>query len=120
MDYAFTSEAIAFEREVRTFLDSEWSPEIRMQAGIEGDNYDAERGFRKKLAQRGWLTMAWPAEYGGQRRSFEEMYLFQEACNYVGAPKATVAERGHAQHHRHKRVRSPPGVGSGLSSIRMR
>ncbi len=91
MDYIFTPEAKAFEREVQSFLEAEWSPEIRMSAGIEGDNYDAERGFRKKLAQRGWLTMAWPEEFGGQRRSFEEMYLFQEACNYVGAPKATVA-----------------------------
>jgi alkylation response protein AidB-like acyl-CoA dehydrogenase len=91
MQYTFSPEAIGFEREVRAFLDSEWSPEIRARMGMEGDNYDEERAFRKKLASKGWLTMAWPEEFGGQRRSFEEMYLFQEACNYVGAPKATVA-----------------------------
>ncbi|MFN0095914.1 MAG: acyl-CoA dehydrogenase family protein [Dehalococcoidia bacterium] len=90
MEFAFAPEALAFEKEVRTFLDAEWPAEMRSR-GAEGDNYDAERGFRKKLAAKGWLTMAWPEEYGGQRRTFEEMYLFQEACNYVGAPKATVA-----------------------------
>ncbi|MBI2767121.1 MAG: acyl-CoA dehydrogenase family protein [Chloroflexi bacterium] len=90
MEFAFSDEAIAFEHEVQGFLGREWGPEMRM-AGLEGDNYDGERAFRKKLADRGWLTMAWPEEFGGQRRSFEEMYLFQEACNYVGAPKATVA-----------------------------
>ena len=48
-------------------------------------------GFNEKLADRGWLTMSWPEEYGGEARSFEAQYLFQEACNYVGAPTATVA-----------------------------
>lgn len=90
MKFAFTAEALAFEAEVKDFLDEEWPPELR-RGGLEGDNYDAERAFRRKLAQKGWLTMSWPAEFGGQGRSFEEMYLFQEACNYVGAPKATVA-----------------------------
>ena len=47
--------------------------------------------FRHKLAERGWLTMSWPEEYGGEARSFESQYLFQEACNYVGAPTVTVA-----------------------------
>ena len=90
MQFAFAPEALAFEREVKSFLDAEWPSEMRSR-GAEGDNYDAERGFRKKLANAGWLTMAWPEEFGGQRRTYEEMYLFQEACNYVGAPKATVA-----------------------------
>jgi alkylation response protein AidB-like acyl-CoA dehydrogenase len=90
MQFSFSPEALAFEREVREFLNAEWGPEMR-RGGLEGDNYDAERGFRKKLAAKGWLTMGWPAEHGGQGRSLEEMYLFQEACNEVGAPKATVA-----------------------------
>lgn len=91
MEFAFSPEAVAFEREVKEFLAREWSADMQQAAGLEGDNYEAERSFRKKLARRGWLTMSWPPEYGGQQRSLEEMYLFQEACNYVGAPKATVA-----------------------------
>ena len=33
--------------------------------------------------------MSWPREYGGQERSYEEQYLFQETLNYVSAPGAT-------------------------------
>lgn len=91
MEYSFSPEALAFEREVKAFLDVEWGPEKRMAQRDHSDAYDIERGFRKKLAEQGWLTMSWPAEWGGKKRPYEEQYLFQEALNYVGAPHATVA-----------------------------
>ena len=85
MDVSFSPDALAFEREVKAFLQREWSPEQR-SAGLEGDNYDAERVFRKKLAANGWLTMAWPKEYGGQAASFMEQMIFAEESALVGAP----------------------------------
>ena len=92
MEYRFSDQALAFEAEVNEFLDQEWTPELRAKIGDPTtDTLDDERGFRKLLAARGWLTMSWPAEYGGQERSLEEQYLFWEAMNYVGAPQATVA-----------------------------
>ena len=92
MEYRFSDKALAFEAEVNEFLDSEWTPELRATIGDPTtDTMTEERGFRKLLAERGWLTMSWPAEYGGQERSLEEQYLFWEAMNYVGAPQATVA-----------------------------
>ena len=92
MEYRFSDRALAFEAEVNEFLDQEWTPELRATIGDPTtDTMTEERGFRKLLAERGWLTMSWPAEYGGQERSLEEQYLFWEAMNYVGAPQATVA-----------------------------
>ena len=92
MEYRFSDKALAFEAEVNEFLDQEWTPELRTEIGDPTkDTMTEERGFRKLLAERGWLTMSWPAEYGGQERSLEEQYLFWEAMNYVGAPQATVA-----------------------------
>ncbi len=92
MEYRFSDQALAFEAEVNDFLDQEWTPELRAKIGDPAtDTLDDERGFRRLLAERGWLTMSWPAEYGGQERSLEEQYLFWEAMNYVGAPQATVA-----------------------------
>ncbi len=91
MDFRFSDSALAFEREVDGFLAREWSPEIRRRVAESPDSYEIERGFRKKLAAKGWLTMSWPEEYGGDRRPYEEQYLFQEALNYAGAPHATVA-----------------------------
>ena len=91
MDIGFSEEARTFEAEVKQFLAVEWSPELRSRIQESPDAYEEERAFRRKLAGNGWLTMSWPREFGGQARSYEEQYLFQEACNYVGAPTATVA-----------------------------
>ncbi len=91
MNFTFSEQARAFEREVQAFLDVEWGQERRQAQRDHDDAYESERGFRKKLAGKGWLTMAWPAEWGGQQRPYEEQYLFNEALNYVGAPHATVA-----------------------------
>ena len=91
MEFRFSAEALAFEREVQEFLAHEWDASLRQRVAAAGDSYELERGFRAKLAERGWLTRSWPQKYGGQERSYEEQYLFQEALNYVGAPTATVA-----------------------------
>jgi alkylation response protein AidB-like acyl-CoA dehydrogenase len=91
VDFKFSESALAFEGEIREFLAEEWSPEVRRRVAESPDSYEIERGFRKKLATKGWLTMSWPEEHGGLRRPFEEQYLFQEALNYAGAPHATVA-----------------------------
>ena len=91
MQIRFSDQALAFETEVKQFLDAEWDAAQRQRSHDSPQAYAAERAFRGKLAERGWLTMSWPAEFGGEERSFEEQYLFQEACNYVGAPIATVA-----------------------------
>ncbi len=90
MEFRFSEQALAFEREVEDFLAVEWSPEVRRALDASPDRYVVEREFRRKLADKGWLTMSWPREYGGQERSYEEQYLFQEALNYVSAPGATV------------------------------
>ena len=91
MEFRFSERALAFEREVEDFLAVEWSAEVRQALDASPDRYVAESEFRRKLADRGWLTMSWPREYGGEERSYEEQYLFQEALNYAGAPGATVA-----------------------------
>ena len=90
MEFLFSEQALAFEREVEDFLAVEWSPEVRRALDASPDRYVIEREFRRKLADKGWLTMSWPREYGGQERSYDEQYLFQEALNYVSAPGATV------------------------------
>ena len=91
MEIRFADTALAFEAEVRAFLHAEWGRDRRRASDDNAEAYAEERAFRRKLAERGWLTMSWPAEFGGGERTFEEQYLFQEACNYVGAPIATVA-----------------------------
>ena len=92
MEYRFSDQALQFEAEVKQFLDAEWTDDLRAKIGDPAtDTMAEERAFRRLLAERGWLTMSWPKEWGGLDKSVEEQYLFWEAMNYVSAPQATVA-----------------------------
>jgi alkylation response protein AidB-like acyl-CoA dehydrogenase len=42
--------------------------------------------MRKKLADKGWLTLAWPTEYGGQGASFMKQVVFSEEMTAMQAP----------------------------------
>ncbi len=47
--------------------------------------------FRRKMGERGWLTMAWPKEYGGGGRSFVEQAIFFDILSYHGAPGMDIS-----------------------------
>jgi hypothetical protein len=89
MDFELPANVAAFRQEIRDFLASEWATDRRNRS-TAGDNYEEERTFRRKLAERGWLAMSWPKEYGGQGRSILEQYIFSEEMAYHGAPAGTV------------------------------
>jgi alkylation response protein AidB-like acyl-CoA dehydrogenase len=44
----------------------------------------------KRLVEKGWLTMAWPKEYGGQDASILDQMIFSEVQTYYGAPGVDV------------------------------
>ncbi len=86
MDFRFDSEDEAFRREIRAFIASEWSGGTGDAAVDSDEEYEAERAFEKKLAQRGWLTLAWPKEYGGQGATNVRQAIMKEECSYARAP----------------------------------
>ena len=86
MDFRFDSEDEAFRREIRAFIASEWSGGTGDAAVDTDEEYEAERAFEKKLAQRGWLTLAWPKEYGGQGATNIRQAIMKEECSYARAP----------------------------------
>ena len=94
MDYRFSPEDEAFRQELLEFLRRElptdWDP-----GGILPELVDWEftRQMRQKLAQRGWLTMHWPQEYGGQGASPMRSTIFHEVMSYHRAPGRDVFER---------------------------
>lgn len=88
MDYKFTSEDEAFRSEVVGFIDGNWVP--AQGPNVEGDDshFKAERAFEKRAAEKGWLTMAWPTEYGGRGASHIQQTIYREEAAYRGAPGA--------------------------------
>jgi len=87
MDFRLTEEQKKFRQEVRDFLEGEirqglWEPSC--DAWIMG--YDPE--FTKRVAQKGWIGLTWPKEYGGQGRSFIDRLILTEEMLRYGAPAA--------------------------------
>ncbi len=94
MDYRFTPEEEAFRARARAFLKENLPKDWH---GIYPDAYFHEeywsfvRGFTSKMARLGWLTMAWPREYGGQDLPVMQQVVLNEELGYNRAPHRDVS-----------------------------
>ena len=94
MDFLFTEEQGRFRRQVRSFLDKELPPDWVDYMGTAIDDTvapskDGEQVFRDmalKLGQKGWLSLFWPEEYGGQSCSYVDYLIFLEELARRGSP----------------------------------
>ncbi|MBM4405583.1 MAG: hypothetical protein FJ039_05285 [Chloroflexi bacterium] len=87
MDYRFTPEEESFRAELRAFLNCEVPLGRTGKLAAMHESGDAfEMAMRKKLAAKGWLTMGWPKEYGGQGASLLRQTIFMEEMSYHDAP----------------------------------
>jgi alkylation response protein AidB-like acyl-CoA dehydrogenase len=89
MEYRFTPEQDTLREELREFLRAElpvdWLVENDREA-MSAARFDFSQRFARKLGERGWLTMAWPREYGGRGASHIEQLIYSEEMAYAGAP----------------------------------
>lgn len=98
MDFEFSDEEVAFRRELEAFL-AEHLPSWWQGMFVDDPRVmPLTRELCAALAERGWLTMAWPEEHGGQAASLwkqavlrEEMWASDEPrgpqymnLNYIG------------------------------------
>jgi len=90
VDFEFSDAETAFAEEVEKFLDEHATPDV---ADVCRENMaqivdtPERRAFMKKLAERGWLGMSWPREFGGQEREGVYEYILNEALARRGAPQ---------------------------------
>ena len=92
MHFKFTPEQEQFRHEVSAFVEAEWhggEGEVLIGEGSD-EAWHAEQAFRKKLAQRRWLTLAWPPEWGGCGASPVQQTIYNEVMAYYGAPGADM------------------------------
>jgi alkylation response protein AidB-like acyl-CoA dehydrogenase len=90
VDFDFSAEERAFVAELEAFLAAERSPDVMDDAPEQlSQTVDTppKRGFMRKLAERGWLGMSWPKEYGGQEKSGIYDFILTEALSRWGAPQ---------------------------------
>lgn len=90
MDFEFTPEQIAFEKEVTEFLDANDDPDV---FDVSRENMaqivdtPERRAFMKKLGRKGWLGITWPTEYGGSDGEGVYEYILNEQLASRGGPQ---------------------------------
>ena len=88
MNFEFSDEEVSFRKELQSWLKDE------LKDRPQDTDSDGEWAFglemRKKLADKVWLTMAWPEEYGGQCVSHMMQVVFAEEMSYHRAPGRDV------------------------------
>jgi len=90
MDFQFTADDEAFRSDVRDFLAAELPTDWERRAEEEptAEIQQFTRGFVRRLAERRWLAMAWPKEYGGLAAGHMQQLIYNEEMSYRGAPGA--------------------------------
>lgn len=92
MDFQFSEEQERFRQEVRAFLDRELPPDWMVAEFIPETEIETEEDWafclslQRKMAEKGWLSLWWPEEYGGQGCSQVDYTILREEIIYRGAP----------------------------------
>jgi alkylation response protein AidB-like acyl-CoA dehydrogenase len=88
MDFEYTAEQDKFREELRTFLAENLTDEWR---GIYGSNahdtVQLTRDICVALAQKGWLTLSWPKEFGGGDGDLWSQMVLREEMWGHGEPR---------------------------------
>ncbi len=83
-DFRLGPEVEQFRDEVRAFLTEHVTEQVIEDAHHTGTIHDW--GLHRKMADAGWISAGWPAEFGGQGRSPLEMNSLSEEMYFSGAP----------------------------------
>jgi alkylation response protein AidB-like acyl-CoA dehydrogenase len=90
MDFDFSPEQLAFREEVERFLDDHDDPEVfdlTRENMAQIVDTAKRRAFMREVADKGWLGITWPKEWGGQEGDGVYEYLLNEALAGRGGPQ---------------------------------
>jgi len=145
MDLELRDEDLAFQAEVRAFLDENLTPELK-RAGERLTSVFCEPRYslpwQRILHARGWAAPSWPKEYGGPGWSDVQRAIFAAECARASTPSLApmglkmvgpvIMGYGTAEQKAHYLPRilsgedywcqgySEPGSGSDLASLQLR
>ncbi len=90
MEFGWSEEDERFRRELDAFLAEALPPDWE-EIAKDGPGSDAQAAFSKvfcgRLAERGWLTQHWPAEYGGRDATPWRHAILGERLWALGEPR---------------------------------
>jgi alkylation response protein AidB-like acyl-CoA dehydrogenase len=87
MDFGFSQQEESFRREVREFIKKDFPSELRWHSrvtfapsihGLDEKSWKFMKTMSRKLGAKGWLSLSWPKEYGGQNSLFLQNIVYEE------------------------------------------
>ncbi|MFH1150017.1 MAG: acyl-CoA dehydrogenase family protein [Actinomycetota bacterium] len=87
MDFELTEAQKRLQEEITSFCLDGHNQEIVSDLLAEGDPYDAHSWLLfRRMAEKGWISLNWPTEYGGLGYTPEEISIFHETMAYYRMP----------------------------------
>ncbi|HEY6481257.1 MAG TPA: acyl-CoA dehydrogenase family protein [Streptosporangiaceae bacterium] len=89
MHIAYTSEQERLRQELRTYFAGLMTQEVRAALTASDEEYGDGEAYRevvRQLGRDGWLTLSWPAAYGGRDGSMLDQLIFTDEAAIAGVP----------------------------------
>ena len=89
MNIDFSPQHEAFRGEVRRFLDTALTDELRQAARFRAgvfQEYEHNIRWHRILFKQGWIAPAWPKEHGGPGWDLVQRYLWSSECAQQDVP----------------------------------
>lgn len=99
MEFRWTSAEDQFRKEIRDFLTSVLPSDWLEGAPTLDDEEEKDhfvQDISRKMGEKGWITAAWPKEYGGKGWSQIQQLIFAEEMMFNKVPRAYVLGAGAA------------------------
>ncbi|HXS66392.1 MAG TPA: acyl-CoA dehydrogenase family protein [Streptosporangiaceae bacterium] len=89
MHLAYTPEQDKLAAELRAYFAELMTPDRRTALTRTGGDYGDGRAYKeivRQLGADGWLTLSWPAEFGGRDASVTDQLIFTDEAAVAGVP----------------------------------
>ena len=90
MDLAFTPDDLAFQSEVRAWIEATYTPQLRAKMALSKNGYLDKAGqleWQHALYANGWAAPDWPVEMGGPGWTSSQRYIFNMEVSAAGCPQ---------------------------------
>ncbi|WP_006246826.1 acyl-CoA dehydrogenase family protein [Mycolicibacterium tusciae] len=89
MDFSYPAEVEPFRKELRAWLSTNLTDEVRAadrQRGRDAQAFEIMRAWDATVADAGWGAVSWPQEYGGRGATVLEQLVYAEETTRARAP----------------------------------
>ena len=90
MNTTLSAEDLAFQAEVRQFLNEAWDKDLASKCNTTATMKEGMEEWQRRLFRKGWMAPHWPVEHGGANWSVTQAFLYDSERAATGAPAAVA------------------------------